>query len=84
MSNERYFPLFANLLPFRFSIGKVKQGGNWAAQKILNLETRCIIHLGKKPSQRVIIANIDNNLLSTAEFLSAIIDRLMLIIKYTI
>jgi len=40
MSNDRYFPLFANLLPFRFSKGKVKQGENWNAQRNFELKNR--------------------------------------------
>ena len=40
MSNDRYFPLFANLLPFRFSSGKVKQGGSWTIKNIVGLKNR--------------------------------------------
>ena len=40
MSNDRYFPLFANLLPFRFSKGKLKQGEDWNAQRNFELKNR--------------------------------------------
>jgi hypothetical protein len=38
MSNDRYFPLFRNLLPFKISNGKVKHGDNWHATT--NIEPR--------------------------------------------
>lgn len=40
MSNDHYFPLFANLLPFKFSTGKVKQGGNWLSHQNIELKNR--------------------------------------------
>ncbi len=33
MSNDQYFPLFANLIPFKISDGKIKRGGIWSEQK---------------------------------------------------
>ena len=33
MGNDQYFPLFENLLPFKFSSGKVKHGDSWAPQQ---------------------------------------------------
>ena len=33
MSDDRYFPLFANLLPFGFSRGRIWQGQGWREQK---------------------------------------------------
>lgn len=33
MSNDQYFPLFANLLSFKLSRGKVKRGGSWSMQQ---------------------------------------------------
>jgi len=40
MSNDRYFPLFANLLPFKFSHGRLKQGGDWSMQKDFELKNK--------------------------------------------
>ena len=40
MSNDRYFPLFANLLPFKLSRGKVKQAGSWSMQQNFELKNR--------------------------------------------
>ena len=40
MSNDQYFPLFANLLPFRFDAGKVKRNGGWLASSSVRLENR--------------------------------------------
>jgi murein DD-endopeptidase MepM/ murein hydrolase activator NlpD len=40
MSNDRYFPLFANLLPFRFSRGNVNQDVNWLKQENFELKNR--------------------------------------------
>lgn len=40
MSNDRYFPLYGNLVPFRFSHGKLRQDGNWSEQQDLILENR--------------------------------------------
>jgi hypothetical protein len=40
MSNDQYFPLFANLVPFKFSRGKLKVGGNWSMQNNFELKNR--------------------------------------------
>lgn len=40
MSNDRYFPLFANLLPFKFSSGNVKLDGGWSKQRDIVLNNR--------------------------------------------
>jgi len=40
MSSDRYFPLFANLLPFKFSRGKVKQKGRWSPSREVELINR--------------------------------------------
>jgi len=40
MSNDRYFPLFENLVPFRISHGKVKRGDTWEAQNNIALNNR--------------------------------------------
>jgi len=40
MSNEQYFPLFANLLPFKFRSGKVKQGGKWLSHQNIELKNK--------------------------------------------
>lgn len=40
MSNDRYFPLFANLVPFKFSRGKLKAGGDWSMQNNFELKNR--------------------------------------------
>ncbi|MBI4379412.1 MAG: M23 family metallopeptidase [Nitrospinae bacterium] len=42
MSSDRYFPLFKNLLPFKFSRGKVNHGGTWTTQE--NIELRSKMH----------------------------------------
>ena len=40
MSSDRYFPLFANLLPFKFSRGKLKRDGSWTIQQNFELQNR--------------------------------------------
>jgi len=40
MNNDRYFPLFANLLPFRFRQARVKEGNRWTSQQNLELKNR--------------------------------------------
>lgn len=40
MSNDQYFPLFANLLPFKFSKGKLKQGDTWTTQQNFELKNK--------------------------------------------
>ena len=40
MSNDQYFPLFANLLPFKFSQGKLKQDGSWRLRKEFELKNK--------------------------------------------
>lgn len=40
MSNDHYFPLFANLLPFRFSKGKLKQRDSWTDQTNFELKNK--------------------------------------------
>jgi murein DD-endopeptidase MepM/ murein hydrolase activator NlpD len=40
MSDDHYFPLFANLLPFKFSEGKVKQDGGWIIQQNFELQNK--------------------------------------------
>lgn len=40
MRNDRYFPLFHNLLPFKFSHAKVKDGNSWVDRNNLNLSNR--------------------------------------------
>ncbi|MDH5407376.1 MAG: M23 family metallopeptidase, partial [Gammaproteobacteria bacterium] len=40
MKNEQYFPLFKNLLPFKISSGKVKQGNNWISQSNIKPENK--------------------------------------------
>jgi len=42
MHNNHYFPLFANLVPFKFNHGKIKIGGNWTLQN--NFELRNKVH----------------------------------------
>lgn len=37
MSNNQYFPLFKNLLPFKISSGKVKEGEGWENEKNIEL-----------------------------------------------
>lgn len=40
MSNDRYFPLFKNLLPFKISNGYMKFAKNWKAEKNLELANK--------------------------------------------
>ncbi|MBN4053150.1 M23 family metallopeptidase [bacterium AH-315-L15] len=40
MSNDQYFPLFENLLPFKFSIGKIKHGDSWASKQNIKLTNK--------------------------------------------
>ncbi|MEJ2696956.1 MAG: M23 family metallopeptidase [Candidatus Sulfobium sp.] len=40
MSNDQYFPLFVNLLPFKFNRGKIKQGGGWETKQNFELKNR--------------------------------------------
>jgi|CXWL01.1.fsa_nt_gi hypothetical protein len=40
MSTDTYFPLFANLLPFTFSKGKLKQGAGWVTQQNFQLRNK--------------------------------------------
>lgn len=40
MSDEHYFPLFANLLPFKFSKGKLKHGDSWTSQSNFQLKNK--------------------------------------------
>lgn len=40
MSNDQYFPLFANLLPFKFSRGKCRQGKSWLTLENYELKNR--------------------------------------------
>ena len=40
MRNDQYFPLFGNLLPFKFSKGKLKQSGGWTTQHNFELKNR--------------------------------------------
>lgn len=40
MSDDRYFPLFASLLPFRLSRGELRQDGVWTALKAFPLVNR--------------------------------------------
>jgi len=40
MRTAEYFPLFANLLPFKIDRGAQKHGGDWVAQEPLTLENR--------------------------------------------
>jgi len=40
MRTAEYFPLFANLLPFKLSRGTQRRGGNWVAQEPLALANR--------------------------------------------
>lgn len=40
MNDDQYFPLFANLLPFKFSKGKVKQRGGWTVEQDLTLKNK--------------------------------------------
>jgi len=40
MSNDQYFPLFANLLPYKFSKGWTKLGDGWTAQQDIELKNR--------------------------------------------
>lgn len=40
MNNDQYFPLFKNLLPFKISSGKIKQGDAWVTQENITLENK--------------------------------------------
>lgn len=40
MNNNHYFPLFANLLPYKFSKGKIKQHGAWILHHDFALKNR--------------------------------------------
>ncbi|NOQ70102.1 MAG: peptidoglycan DD-metalloendopeptidase family protein [Gammaproteobacteria bacterium] len=40
MKNGQYFPLFKNLLPFKISSGKIKEGDIWAMRKNINLKNK--------------------------------------------
>jgi len=40
MNSDRIFPLFANLVPFKFSKGKVKQDGDWTTRESFDLENK--------------------------------------------
>lgn len=40
MSNDQYFPLFANLLPFKFNRGEVKLAGRWMMQQNFELKNK--------------------------------------------
>jgi len=40
MRNDRYFPLFVNLLPFKFTKGKIKRGDAWIMQHNIQLKNR--------------------------------------------
>jgi len=40
MGNDQYFPLFANLVPFRIARGKLKLGGNWSVQENIELRNK--------------------------------------------
>ena len=40
MSSSQSFPLFADLLPFKFSSGKVKQDGNWQLHQKIELRNK--------------------------------------------
>jgi len=40
MSSDQYFPLFANLVPFKFSHGRLKLDGKWTVQKNFKLKNR--------------------------------------------
>jgi hypothetical protein len=42
MNNDQYFPLFENLLPFRFKGGQVEESGEWLSQS--NIEPRNRMH----------------------------------------
>lgn len=40
MSNDQIFPLFANLVPFKFGKGKTRQDGDWRMQAPLELNNK--------------------------------------------
>jgi len=40
MKNDQYFPLFANLLPIKFSKGRLKQGSSWTMQHHFELKNK--------------------------------------------
>jgi len=40
MSNDRYFPLFANLVPFRIARGKMKSSQGWSVHENLELRNK--------------------------------------------
>ena len=40
MSDDQYFPLFANLLPFRFETGKLKRNGGWSVHDPIELKNK--------------------------------------------
>jgi len=40
MSNDHIFPLFANLVPFKFSQGEIKQGGVWSMHHNIELKNK--------------------------------------------
>jgi len=40
MNSDQYFPLFANLLPFKFSSGKMKQGKLWSVHEDFELTNK--------------------------------------------
>lgn len=40
MSSDQYFPLFANLLPFKLSKGKLKRGRGWSTQQNFDLKNK--------------------------------------------
>lgn len=48
MSNDEYFPLFANLLPFKFTRGKLKQGGRWSMQQNFKPENKMHYFFGSE------------------------------------
>jgi len=48
MSNDEYFPLFANLLPFKFTRGKLKQGGRWSMQQNFKPEDKMHYFFGSE------------------------------------
>jgi murein DD-endopeptidase MepM/ murein hydrolase activator NlpD len=37
MSNDRYFPLFENLVPFKINAGKVKENQHWREEQKFQL-----------------------------------------------
>lgn len=40
MSNDQYFPLFANLLPFKLRRGQIRQGKTWSALERFGLSNK--------------------------------------------